>query len=160
MVIWTIGAALAGGYLFERLNVPAGALIGAMVAVAAINLGGVSTSALPEWARFLSFVGIGWVLGQEFTKESLATLRSSLFPILAVVGGLLLAGGVIMLVLRAAGLDPATAFLAASPGGISQMAAISSAVGANAPVVMTAHLVRVVTVVLTAPIVVRILDTG
>ena len=74
-----------------------------------------------------------------------------------VVVGLLLAGGVIMVVLRASGLDPATALLAASPGGISQMGAISAAVGANSAVVITAHLVRIIAVVVTAPLMVRFL---
>ncbi len=158
MVLRTIVAALAGGYLLERLHVPAGALIGAMAAVAAINLTGLDTAELPEWSRFLAFAAIGWALGQQFTRESLDTLRASLVPIAIVVGGLLLAGGLITLVLRAAGLDPATAFLAASPGGISQMAAISAAVGANAPIVVTAHLLRVITVVGTAPLIVRFLS--
>jgi membrane AbrB-like protein len=160
MVIRTIVAALAGGYLLERLHVPAGALIGAMIAVAALNLSGLDTYAVPEWARFLAFAGIGWALGQQFTRGSLATLRESFVPILAVVAGLLLAGGLIMLFLRATGLDPATAFLAAAPGGISQMAALSAAIGANASVVMTAHLVRIITVVITAPIVVKLLDSN
>ncbi len=153
----TIVAALAGGYLLERLKIPAGALIGAMAAVAALNLSGLDTAEIPGWTRFLAFAGIGWALGQQVNRESLEVFRASLIPIAIVVAGLLLAGGLIMLVLRAAGLDPATALLAASPGGISQMGAISAAVGANAAVVITAHLVRIITVVVTAPLMVKLL---
>lgn len=156
-MITTVSAALAGGYLLERLNVPAGALIGAMAAVAALNLSNFDTADFPGWARFLAFAGIGWALGQQFNRESLSILRESLIPIAIVVAGLLLAGGLMMLVLRAAGIDPATAFLAASPGGISQMGAISAAVNANAAVVMTTHLVRITIVVVAAPLVAKYL---
>ncbi len=157
MVIRTIVAALAGGYLMDRLQIPAGALIGAMAAVAALNLGGLDTAEIPGWTRFLAFASIGWALGQQFNRDSLEVFRASLVPIMIVVVGLLLAGGVIMVVLRASGLDPATALLAASPGGISQMGAISAAVGANSAVVITAHLVRIIAVVVTAPLMVRFL---
>lgn len=50
MVLPTIVAAPAGGYLLERLHVPAGALIGAMAAVAALNLTDLDTAELPEWS--------------------------------------------------------------------------------------------------------------
>ena len=149
----TVAAALAGGNLLERLNVPAGALIGAMAAVAALNLSSWDAAEFPGWARFLAFAGIGWALGQQINRESLEALRGSLIPIAIVVAGLLLAGVLMMLVLRAAGVDAATAFLAASPGGISQMGAISAAVNANAAVVMTTHLVRIIVVVVAAPLV-------
>lgn len=160
MLLRTLIAALVGGYLLERLNVPAGAMIGAMLGVAALNLSGLSVAHVPEWARFLSFVGIGWALGQQFTRDSLQILRESFVVIVVVVAGLLIAGGLLMLLLRLTGVDVATAFLAASPGGISQMGAISADVGAVVPVVMTTHLIRIFVVVLTAPIVVRFLTNG
>lgn len=157
MILRTLIAALVGGYLLERLNVPAGAMIGAMLGVAALNLSGLQVAAFPDWARFLSFVGIGWALGQQFTRDSLQILRDSFVVIVVVVVGLLIAGALLMLLLRLTGVDTATAFLAASPGGISQMGAISADVGAVVPVVMTTHLIRIFVVVLTAPIVVKIL---
>ena len=52
-MITTVSAALAGGYLLERLNVPAGALIGAMAAVAALNLSSFDTADFPGGARCL-----------------------------------------------------------------------------------------------------------
>lgn len=160
VVARSIAAALVGAFLFERLRVPAGALIGAMLGGAVLNLAGASVAPAPGWLRFVSFAVIGWLLGEQFTRDTIATLRTATVPILLVVGALLGAGALVAVVLRWLGLDPATAFLASSPGGISQMGAISAAIGANAPLVVAAHLIRVFTVVLTAPWIVRLLAKG
>lgn len=157
VIVRTVLAALVGAWIFERLEVPAGALIGAMVAVAAVNLFGSSTVPLPDWARFLSFAALGWLLGQAFTRETLLSLKESIVPVAIIVVSLLTATVLITLVLRTLGVDLATAFLASSPGGISQMGAIAADLGANAPVVVTAHLVRVITVVVFAPLVAKLL---
>ncbi len=155
IAVRSLVAALLGAWILERLDVPAGALIGAMVAGAAINLAGLESQPLPEWARFGAFAAIGWLLGQQLTRDTVSTLKSAIVPIAIVVVSLLVAGGLVAIGLRLWGLDAGTAFLAASPGGISQMAAMATDVGANAPLVVTTHLVRVMTVVLTAPFLVR-----
>lgn len=157
VVVRSIAAGLAGAYLFERLRVPAGALIGAMLAAAALNLSGLGTAESPEWLRFGSYAVIGWILGTQFTRDTVETLRGAILPIAVVVVSLLAAAALITVALRVMGLDVATAFLAASPGGISQMAAISAEVGANGALVATAHLVRVIVVVLTAPLVAKVI---
>ena len=43
-LVRSLVAATVGGLLFERLGVPAGALIGAMVGVAVVGLGGFETT--------------------------------------------------------------------------------------------------------------------
>jgi membrane AbrB-like protein len=157
VAVRSLVAALLGAWILDRLEVPAGALIGAMLAGAAVNLSGFESRALPDWARFTAFAAIGWLLGQQFTRETISTLREAVVPVVIVVVSLLLAGGLVALLLRGFGLDVPTAFLAASPGGISQMAALAADAGANAPLVVAAHLVRVISVVITAPFIVRFL---
>lgn len=154
----SILAAVAAALLFDRLRVPAGALFGAMVAAVALNLGGMAVAETPEWLRFASYAVLGWILGSQITRDTLVTLRAALVPVAVIVVSLLVAGALVAIGLRLAGIDAATAFLAASPGGISQMAAISVEIGANAPLVVTAHLVRVAVVIATAPFIVRLLE--
>ncbi len=144
-----------GAYVFERLRIPAGALIGAMVAAAVLNLSAFELPPLPEWVRFASFAAIGWLLGAQFTHETLTNLRSSLGPIALVVVTLVTTGVVLAIVLQRLGIDAATAYLAATPAGISQMAAMSVDVGADAALVVSTHLVRVITVVTITPFIVR-----
>ncbi len=155
LILRTMLVVAAGAMLFERLQVPAGALIGGMVAALVLNLTTSDMPALPEWARFASFAALGWMLGHQFTRETLATLQKALLPIVIVVVTLLGAALVVALALQRLGLDPATAFLSATPAGISQMAALSVDVGADSSVVVATHLVRVITVVTIAPFVVR-----
>jgi membrane AbrB-like protein len=152
--------ALVGGLLFERLHVPAGALLGAMVGVAALNLAnfGVAPSGPGTLLRFAAFAIIGWELGARITPQTLDAVRKAALPIVVVVAGLMVASVVLAFVLHRSGVDPVTAFLAASPGGLSQMVAISTDLGANVVVVSIVHLIRIIAVLVTAPLIARLLS--
>jgi hypothetical protein len=158
MLVRSLLAAAVGGAVFQRINIPAGALIGAMVGVAAVGLSGTATVGPGPYLRFVAFAIIGWELGSQIDRSTLESVRSAAVPILVVVGGLLAAAGVLALILHAAGLDPITSFLAASPGGLSQMAAMAAEFKANAVVVTIVHLVRLVAVILMTPLVVKLLS--
>ena len=153
----TLLAAVVVGFVFDRLGVPAGALIGAMLGVAAVNLSGAAAVGPGPTLRFVAFVVIGWELGSQVTQSTLEEVRAAAAPITVVVIGLLVAAGLLGIVLHRAGLDPVTAFLASSPGGITQMAALSTELDGNGVVVSVVHLIRVLAVVLSAPIVARLL---
>ncbi|MDQ3659701.1 MAG: AbrB family transcriptional regulator [Actinomycetota bacterium] len=56
-------------------------------------------------------------------------------------------------------MDPVTAVLATSPGGLLQMGALTSEVEANAGLVVGFHLLRIVSVLLSAPIISRLAGT-
>lgn len=145
----------AGALLFERLKLPAGALIGAMVAAIALSLSPLEIQPMPGWFRFAAYAGLGWLLGAQFTTETLTTLREAFWPIVGVVATLIITGIVLMFVLKAMGVDTATAFLSSSPAGITQMAALSSDLGANSAIVVATHLVRTLLIVGAAPLVAR-----
>lgn len=154
----TAAAALAGGWIAERLKVPAGALIGAMVAVAALRLAAVDVVELPGGVKFAVYCLLGWILGQGVTPDMFATLRRATVPVLVCVGLFLVFGAVLAVGLWwLGGFDPATALLATAPGGIAQMGALSVESGAQAPVVLAIHLLRVFSVVLIAPVLLRYL---
>lgn len=154
----TGAAALAGGWIAERLKVPAGSLIGAMVAVAALRLASFDVVELPRGVQFTLFCLLGWILGQGVTPGLLATLRRAAVPILVCVGLFLVFGAVLAVGLWwLGGFDPATAMLATAPGGIAQMGALSVDSGAQAPIVLAVHLLRVISVILIAPVLLRYL---
>jgi uncharacterized protein len=157
----SVVAALGGAFVFQRLGVPAGALVGAMVAVAVLNLTGGNASSLPSSVEFVTFALIGWSVGAQFSTESLAALQKAAWPIAASILILVVLGGAIAWILwQIADLDPITAFLAACPGGLAQMVAVSSDVGANSVVVAAVHLVRLAAVLLVAPLIVKTLPPG
>jgi uncharacterized protein len=159
--VMTAALALGGALVFQRLHVPAGALIGSMVSVATFNLLVREVASVPPSFKFLAFAVLGWAIGSQFTPASMGALREAALPILASVLILIVLGGAIAWLLWKAGnLDPVTAFLAACPGGLAQMVSVSSEVGANSVVVTAVHLVRLASVLLVAPLVARALPGG
>jgi membrane AbrB-like protein len=153
----SVGLALGAAYLLDWLNFPAGALIGAMAAIAALKLYGVEVTDVPGAVRFLALLVIGWDLGTKFNKDLLSAVTNNLLPLILVVAAFLVMGWVLAWILWKLGLmDPVTAVLATSPGGLVQMGALTSEMEANAALVVGFHLLRIVTVLLSVPLISRL----
>jgi membrane AbrB-like protein len=156
----SIVLAVCAAVLLDWLNFPAGALIGAMVAIAGLKLSGVGVPEMPGTVRFVALVVIGWDLGTKFNRELLGAVTTNLVPLVLVVVAFLVMGWVLAWTLWRFGLmDPATAVLATSPGGLVQMGALTSEIEANAALVVGFHLLRIVSVLLSAPVVSRLAAT-
>jgi membrane AbrB-like protein len=152
-VVLAVGAA----YLLDWLNFPAGALIGAMVAIAGLKLSGVNVTEVPGALRFAALLVIGWDLGTKFNKQLLAAVTNNLVPLVLVVAAFLVMGWILAWTLWRLGLmDPVTAVLATSPGGLVQMGALTSEMEANTALVVGFHLLRIVTVLLSVPLISRL----
>lgn len=155
-LMMTAVAAVAGAFLFDAFNVPAGPLIGAAVAVALVTMSPLQAAELPGGVGFLTYAGVGWMIGQSFTRDVVGEIGRMALPIVGAVVLLLVAGGLVAFFLTACcGFGPSTAFLAASPGGLTQMSALAAAFSADPSLVVTLHIVRVMTVVLLSPLIVR-----
>jgi uncharacterized protein len=146
-----MGAAAAVGLTAEALNVPAGALLGALAGAFVVNVAWPG----PRLARTFRTAGkalSGAVIGLSFSPAMLA-LAAGLAPIVVLGVGALIATGLGMsLVLhRRFGWDLPTALYACTPGGLSELAATSEDVGANAQIVVAVHTVRVVAIVVIGP---------
>jgi membrane AbrB-like protein len=149
--------ALGAGYLLDWLGFPAGALIGAMAVIAGLKLSGVDVMEIPGSVRFLALLVIGWDLGTKFSKDLLSAVTNNLLPLVLVVAAFLVMGWVLAWILWKLGLmDPVTAVLATSPGGLVQMGALTSEMDANAALVVGFHLLRIVTVLLSVPLISRL----
>jgi membrane AbrB-like protein len=150
-------AVAAASTLLVWVNFPAGALIGAMVAIAAFKLSGASLPGVPGALRFMALVVIGWDLGSRFNKQLLSAVGDYILPLIGVVAAFLILSWILAWILWKIGaMDPVTAVLSTSPGGLVQMGALTSDFEANAALVVGFHLLRVVTVLLTVPLVSRL----
>jgi uncharacterized protein len=157
MMVTSLVAAVSAAVLLDRLNFPAGALIGAMVAIAALKLWGSGAPDMPGSIRFVALIVIGWDLGSRFDKQLLATLTNNFAPLVLVIGCFLVTGWVLAWMLWKFGvMDPVTAVLATSPGGLVQMGALTSETQANAALVVGFHLLRIVSALVTAPLISRL----
>ncbi len=140
--------ALAGGAAFEVVGVPAGPLIGAILAVGVFRVWTGCTGALPHSIAIAGQVGVGAVVGLRCTAGTLLGMTKLLWPtmallVLTVGGGLLLA----VCLWRITSWDLATCLLAAAPGGIVQMTALAGSLGCDMVIVTTVHFVRLITIV-------------
>ena len=157
VLLTSLAAAVGAALLLDRLNFPAGALIGAMVAIATIKLLGHEVPNLPSGVKIGAFIVIGWDLGARFDKQLLSTVSNNVGPLVLVVACFLVTGWVMAWMLWRFGvMDPVTAVLSTSPGGLVQMGALTSETEANAALVVGFHLLRIVAVLLSAPIISRL----
>jgi uncharacterized protein len=150
-VILVVSGGLAAALV--RLRVPAGALLGAMIASALLHTTGLVHGRFPPALVIAGFVATGVVIGSRFRGTSLATLRRT---IPGAVGSVLLA-----LALSAAiagigtailGLPFGQLWLAYAPGGVEAMAAMALALNLDPAFVGAHHVLRILGLNLISPI--------
>lgn len=139
------------GYVFERVGVPAGWLLGALVAAAVVR----------EFAGPLQFTGKLRRGGQLVVGAAVAGLVTP--AVLDSLGGIILwvvaaavASNLFCLAIsvpagRLAGIDRRTAALSCLPGGLSEMAPLARELGADDQAVTVFHTLRVTLIVVTVP---------
>lgn len=140
-------AATAGGVLLTALHVPAGGIIGAVLASGLVS---VSRSA-PSDTVALRLVGLfllGIASGLRLDAATLGVLGSIAVPVLISIGGLVAVQFVLAWTLTRLGIDATTAVLSAAPGGLGEIGALAGDLKADVGVVTAIHVVRIVVVVL------------
>jgi membrane AbrB-like protein len=153
-----LGAGAAGGWVGARLGIPAGVLIGALVASSAFRLAGGE----PEpWRSSFGSAGrllFGTVIGAAFGRDVLAPLRGAVLPMLVVTTVIIGVGLILGWALaRFASLDIATSLLSSVPGGLPAMVAMADDSHADVTVVTAIHFTRLTTILLLMPALVPVL---
>lgn len=157
-VVATLLVASAGSWLGRRLRVPAGGLLVPLAIGAVINASGAVHLALPGWLLALAYTVIGWSIGLQFERASLARSVRALPEIVAASFAIIaLCGAAAWMMVHLMGFGPLTAFLATSPGGIDTVAIIALAGGTDTPFVMALQTLRILTVVATGPAIARLI---
>lgn len=143
----------------QRLNLPGGLILGAMVGSSTVTMLTGTAIDVPKPVRDGAFIVIGTAIGVTITRQAIAQLAPIIVP--AVLSGLLLiaAGIGIVFLLRAVGVIVPGDVLATSPGALSVMSALAVEEGTGPAEVALFHLVRVVMVVITLPLLLPLLRT-
>lgn len=146
------------GLLALLSGIPAAPLAGALLGAGLVSMSGkVELAQWPIGTRTVLEIGIGTVIGTGLTRASLDQLQALWRPALLITLTLVLTGVVIGLwSSRLLGIDPVVALLGAAPGGISGMSLVGAEFGVGAAVAAL-HAVRLITVLLVLPLVVRLL---
>ena len=150
-------AGLAGGLLALRTGIPAAPLAGALLGAALVSVTGrLEVAQWPVGTRTLLEIGIGTVIGTGLTGTALLELRQLWRPALLITVTLVVTGLVVGLgCSRLMGVDPVVALLGAAPGGISGMSLVGAEFGVGAAVA-SLHAVRLITVLVILPLVVKL----
>jgi hypothetical protein len=153
----TIAIAAAGTALAGALRVPAGTLLGPMVLAGVLNLtGAIGALDVPPLLREVAFAVIGLQVGLRFTVATVRSLGRLVVPVLLGVAGLLVVSFVLAVALAAA--TPVSlldAYLATTPGGVYAVVAVAFGASANTTFIVAVQGLRVLVMVLLAPLVVR-----
>ncbi|QNI66162.1 conserved membrane protein/ ArbrB family [Synechococcus sp. BMK-MC-1] len=146
------------GLLALKTGLPAAPLAGALIGAAVVSMSGrVEVAEWPSGTRTALQIGIGTVIGTGLTRASLDQLQNLWRPAVLITVTLVLTGIAIGLwTSRLLGVDPLITLLGAAPGGISGMSLVAADYGVGAAVAAL-HAVRLVTVLLVLPLVVKLL---
>ena len=139
------------GVLTLKTGIPAAPLAGALIGASILSISGKVDVA--EWP-----IGIGTIIGTSLTKDSLVDIQILWKPAILITFTLVITGLAIGLwTSRLLNIDIITTILGAAPGGISGMSLVGSEYGVGAAVA-TLHAVRLITVLLILPLVVKCLN--
>lgn len=133
-------------------------IIGPLVATAMVTLGGFVEHRPPSEMLLAAQFILGLGAGAAFVGVTLRELRhdvASGIGYCVLLGGISVVFAEFVILLGAA--QPMEAFLAFAPGGQSEMAILAIVAGADLAYVVTHHLVRLVVVILGAPVAARLL---
>lgn len=148
----TMTLAIVGPLVAQRLKIPAGAFLVPMVIGVMLAHFELLHVELPTWILVVSYAFIGWNIGLRFTRPLLIHAAMQLPRILVCVVLMVgLCGCIAMMLVWAAGVDPLTAYLATSPGGVDSVAIIAASSNVDVSFVMAMQTVRLIAVLFLGP---------
>ncbi|HEX2528770.1 MAG TPA: AbrB family transcriptional regulator [Geminicoccus sp.] len=146
------GCGTVGGVAGAILRLPAGPLLGAMVASGAAHMAGLVQGAPPDWSVAAAQVVIGAAAGCRFTgTDPRMILRTLGESVLSTTLMLLLAAAAALLLHLATGLPFAALLLAFIPGGLAETSLIAIVLAVDPAFVATHHVLRIAVIVLAVP---------
>lgn len=151
-----VAAAGIGGWLGVRFNLPAGALVGAMIAGLVPGMLGIGPLAWPPFVLAGAYLLLGSRVGSRFDRAIMRRLWSLLpFVLVFIMGLSVICAGIGWVLARVTNLDLLTALLATSPGGIDAATIAALDTGANVTMVASIQMARLLLMVLVGPFIVR-----
>jgi membrane AbrB-like protein len=153
----TLAIALSGVVLGRLLRWPAATLLFPLGMGALLHATGVVEIELPQWLLACCYALLGWNIGLGFTRRILVHASRAL-PQIALSNLALIAfcGGLAFILNRMLGVEPLTAYLATSPGGMDSVAVIAASTHVDLSFVMALQVVRFLIVLVIGPRIARL----
>lgn len=151
-----LACALAGSWAGQRARLPAGSLLGPMVLSAILHVGHWVEVPPPTLLVIGAQVVLGTVIGCRFLGARLRELAVDLvLGLVSTLSMLAATIGFAALVGWLTGIDIAAAFLAYSPGGLTEMSLLALAMQQDVAYVSVSHIIRILMVIVVAPLMFR-----
>ncbi len=151
------GLGSLGWLLFYLLRIPAPALLGTIAVVGALRIIGLPLAESPGFFSPLVQVVLGLYVGSKVTRETVKELKSMVLPAIIIAAWALsvvfLLGNFLS---RITYLDPITAMLSSSMGGLPEMTIIALATQADLPVIIVMQAVRMILTMVLFPVILKL----
>lgn len=158
----TLAAVLAIAVLSQfaarALRLSAWALLGPMLVLSGLHASGLLEFHLPRWLLAACYTLLGWNIGLGFRRNTLINAAHALLPVIASALALIAFCAALSWCLSVLlHIDPLTAYLATSPGGLDSVAIIAaSSPQVDMSFVMALQGVRLIFVIALAPTLVKL----
>lgn len=152
-----VAAGLVGWRAAKAVGLFGASILGPLIAAALLAVTGILDHRPPAEAIFVAQFFIGMTVGTKYAGVTGPEVRRDVAAALGFCVILLIIGGAFAEVAVALGLAPhLEALLAFAPGGQAEMTVLALIAGADVAFVVAHHLLRIVTVILGAPIASRL----
>jgi uncharacterized protein len=137
-----------GAWAGTRFRLPAGALLGPLILGILLEELGVMHLAWPQGMPQAAYLVLGLWVGLLFDGDSIKR-AGRLWPVvlLSAIGLVVACAALGWALSSLTGIDPITAYLATTPGGIDSVAIVALGSGANAPLVLAIQTLRLLAVI-------------
>lgn len=126
-----------------KSRLPSGTLLVPIILTMVLHLLGVIDVVLPEWFLGLTYAMIGWVIGLKFTppvfRYAARAFPKVLLSIFVLIG---FCAGISVLLVIFMDVDPLTAYLATSPGGLDSVAIIAASTNVDLSFILVLQATR------------------
>jgi membrane AbrB-like protein len=155
----TLAFATIAGLIGRYSRVPGGQFLIPLVVAGVLHATGILHPYAPWWLLDAAYATIGLSIGLLWTRETLLTAVRILPTLLVSTTVLIvLSAAAGMLLVLWAHVDPMTAYLATTPGGLDSVPVIALDAGTrNLPLILTAQTIRVFVVVATGPLLAKLI---
>lgn len=148
----TLALAAVGGSAGYLLRFPAAVMLVPAILGATLHAEGLMHIELPHWLLVMSYALIGWMIGQTFSRDILVhALRTLPQILLAIFALIAFCSGLAVILTKTLAIDPLTAFLATSPGGLDSIAVIAASTKLDLSFVMALQTMRLLIVLAIGP---------
>ena len=157
LLLYLLGGTALGLFMLVT-GIPAAPLAGAILGAGLLSISGqLEVAEWPMGTKTALGIGVGTVIGTGITRETLGQLQVLWKPALLITFTLVITGVLVGLISsRLLGVDPIVALLGAAPGGTIGMSLVGAEFGVGAAVAAL-HAVRLMTVLLLIPAIVKFL---